>query len=64
MLLNDFPLGIMIRFEHYMKKYQNPSNNYTDITIINSKITTTNELPCTTVQPSELSELSEKKGNC
>jgi len=59
MLLNDFPLGVMIRFEHYVKKYQNLSNNHSDIAIINSKITTTNELPCTSVQP----EASEKKGN-
>lgn len=63
MLLNDFPLGIMIRFEHYVKKYQNLSKNHSDdddVTIINSKITTTNELPCTSVQP-EASD--KKKGN-
>lgn len=57
MLLKGFKLGVMIRFEHYVKKYQNLSNNNSDIPEINPKITTTNELPCTSVQP----EAFEKK---
>lgn len=46
-LLNDFPLGIKIRFEHHVKKYQNLSNNYSDTPEINSIIISKNELPCT-----------------
>lgn len=57
-LLDDFPLGIRIRFEHYVKKYQNISNNYSDVPKKNT-ISATNELPCTSVQPKAFEKKNE-----